>query len=312
MLVAPRAGAPRPPTGFVIGRAALTLRAEGIRVIFGHRVTGGRASGLEATPDGWRVVEDVPIGAAQDRLAGRAQDDMWADALVGLAGLPVGNPPSIKRLTRDKLACQRSLERAGLALPAVEDDPQLFDGRLRDWGAAFLKPRRGSLGIGVERVSPGDDLTRAGGPWLLQRAVGPAMGVAGIALRLLAQRLPDGGWLLCEPVARISQDDPVVNVERGASVAPGSEVLTDAALRSLRDQAQACCGALSTGPEGEQTVELGIDFVLDRVGLPHLIEVNSVPRGRLRALATLDPARGAADEDETALRPLRRLIALSA
>ena len=294
----------------MIGRAALALRREGVRVVFGHRVVHGQASGLEATPDGWRQVEDVPVRAAQDRLAGREQDPIWLAALAGLSGLPVGNPPTIKRLTRDKLACQRRLEQAGLALPEVEDDPARFDRQLARWGAAFLKPRRGSLGIGVARVEPGDDLTRAGDPWLLQRAVGPAPGVAGIALRLLAQREPEGGWLLCEPVARISRDDPVVNVERGASVTAGSEILSGEALRDLREQATRCCQALSAGPEGDHAVELGIDFVLDGDGMPWLIEVNSVPRGRLKALAALDPARWSRDHEETAIRPLRRLLTL--
>ena len=312
MLVAPRPGTPRPPTGFVIGRAALELRAEGVRVVFGHRVVEGRADGLEATPEGWRQVRDVPVQAAQDRLAGRAQDAIWLDALAGLDGLPVGNPPSIKRLTRDKLACQRALEEAGLALPEVEDVPERFGARLRDWGAGFIKPRRGSLGIGVQRVLPGDDLSRSGGPWLLQRAVDPAPGTAAVAVRLLAQRLPGGDWLLCEPVARISPIDPVVNVERGATVAAGGDVLGSGALRSLRGQAVACCDALATGPAGDQVVELGIDFVLDHAGLPHLIEVNSVPRGRLGALAALDRTRWGGQQEQTALRPLRRLLALSA
>ncbi len=311
VLVAPRPGTPRPPQGFVIGRAALELRARGVRVVFGHRVVDGRADGLEARPDGWHPVEAVPVLAAQDRLAGRAQDAIWRAALEGLTGLPVGNPASVKLLTRDKLVCQRRLEETGLALPEVEDDPERFGDRLAEWGAAFLKPRRGSLGIGVQRVEPGHDLRRDGGPFLLQRAVGPPPGVAGVALRLLAQREPDGSWHLCEPVARISQDDPVVNVERGATVAPGSEVLSADALSHLRAQAAACCDVLASGPDGDQAIEAGIDFVLDEDGLPWLIEVNSVPRGRLKALNALDPARWGREHEQTAIRPLLRLLALA-
>lgn len=312
VLVAPRPGTPRPPQGFVIGRAALALRERGVRVVFGHRTEQGRASGLVATRQGWQPTDDVPVVAAQDRLAGRAQDAIWRAALAGLAGLPVGNPASMKLLTRDKLSCQRRLEAAGLKLPEVESDPALFEARLADWGAAFLKPRRGSLGIGVTRVLPGDDLARPGGPWLLQRGVGPAPGGSWIALRLLAQREPEGGWLLCEPVARVDPADPVVNVERGASVAPGSAILAPTALRRLRDQAAACCDALADGPDGEQAVEAGIDFVLDRDGMPWLIEVNSVPRGRLGALAALDTDRWGAAQEATAIRPLLRLLALGA
>jgi glutathione synthase/RimK-type ligase-like ATP-grasp enzyme len=314
VLVAPRPGTPRPPSLFPIGRAALRLRGEGWRVIFGERVIGGIASGLEAIDDGWIPVRNVPVQAAHDRLAGRDWDAAWLAAVDGLSGIPIGNPPSLKLLTRDKLLCQRALEAAGLRLPVAEGDPTRFADRLRTWGVGFIKPRRGSLGIGVGRVESGDDLERAGGPWLLQRAIEPPAGTAGVALRLLAQREADGSWLLNEPVARISEDDPVVNVERGAGVAPGSQYCSTRALESLEDQARRCCDVLvgAVGGSGAQVIELGLDFVLDPDGMPHLIEVNSVPRGRLKALTGLSPERWSHTHDEACLRPLRRLAALAA
>lgn len=310
VLVHQAPGTPRPPDRFAIGRAALALRQEGVRVLFGSEVRDGRASGLEATPAGWVRRHGAPVLAAQDRMAGPAQEAAWLAAIEGLAGRPVGNPPRIKRLARDKLECQRTLEAGGVEMPEVEGDAARFEDRLLGWGAAFLKPRTGSRGFGVARVAPGDDLSRAGGPWILQAAISPPPGVAGISVRQLVQREPSGAWFLCEPVARISAVDPVAGVERGARAAPGSELLGKRALASMREQATRIAEVLAAGPEGVQAVEFGLDFAIDQDGMPHLIEVNGVPRGRLDALAAQDAARWGAAAGDAALRPLRRLLAL--
>ena len=52
----------------------------------------------------------------------------------------------------------RTMLAAGIALPPVEADPLCFARRLRQWGAGFVKPRFGALGVGVRRVEPGDPL----------------------------------------------------------------------------------------------------------------------------------------------------------
>jgi hypothetical protein len=69
--------------------------------------------------------------------------------------------------------------------------------------------------------------------------------------------------------------------------------------------------ALAERPGGDRLVELGLDFVVGRDGLPHLIEVNSAPRGRLLYLARLDPARWQRTHQTAVERPLRRLLAIA-
>ncbi len=144
---------------------------------------------------------------------------------------------------------------------------------------------------------------------VLQQAVEPAKGEPRIALRLLAQRLPDRSWMLHEAVARSSLDDPIVSVERGAEASEASTTCRADALVALHACARRACAAIVASPQGAGAVELGLDFVLGTEGMPHLIEVNSVPRGRLRALAALDRERWAEQHVHTCAQPLRTLAA---
>ena len=295
-----------------MGRAALRLEAEGQAVVLGGSVVDGVARGLRAQPGGWKAAE-LPVLAAHDRFPGWSWAPPWHAAHRGLAGCPVGNPAWLAELCRDKLACQRALEEAELRCPEVESDPRLFEARLREWGAAFLKPRHGSLGVGVRLVRPGDPLP-ARGPGaglqpddanLLQRAV---LRPDPMALRVVLQRTPEG-WHTLPPVAR-SGSDPVVNVERGAIAAIAAEVVDAATLQASEALAHRACAALLARGDATFAVELGVDLVLDRDGRPWLIEVNPVPRGRLRTLAA-----GRADlqeqHDLACLRPLRHLLAMA-
>ena len=56
-------------------------------------------------------------------------------------------------------------------------------------------------------------------------------------------------------------------------------------------------------------MELGLDFVVDTDDVPHLIEVNSRPRGRLEVLAGIE-RRFEALHTEACARPLRRMAHL--
>ena len=309
VLVPPRPGSPPPPEERPIGRAALALRQEGIELVFGHETHGGRASGWAARPGRWERVEQQSLCAAHDRLSGPEWQDLRRAALSGLAGVPVANSRGLKELCRDKLACQRHLERAGLELPAVEGRHGHFRQCLERWGAAYLKPRHGSRGERVLLLRAGDDLVLGDEAWVLQRAIEPAQGAPRVALRLLAQRLPARSWMLHEAVARSSLDDPIVGVERGAEAAAASTTCSEGALDVLEARAQRACAAIVSSPSGEDAVELGLDFVLDGEGMPHLIEVNSVPRGRLRALAELDPERWSGRHVLACAQPLRTLAA---
>lgn len=300
----PLAADPGRPEDRPFGRAALRLEAEGVAVVLGHEARDGVLSGVRARPGAWEPAR-ARVAAAYDRFPSRSLPDAYAALLDGLVGVPLANPPSLERLCRDKLATQRALP--DLPFPAVEDDPAAFAPRLAAWGAGFLKPRHGALGRGVRRVVAGDPLPAEidGDPALLQRAVPAPDGWAGVAVRVLAQRVPDG-WIEDVPVVRRHRTDPVVNAARGADVRPLAEVAPDALERCVA-LATAVAETLARLPDGEGLAEVGVDLVLDRDLRPHPIEVNGRPRGHLEALYAQDPARWARAHVEACCRPLRWL-----
>lgn len=309
ILLRDRPGAPPPPESLPMGRAALRLESEGQAVVLGESVVDGVARGVRARPGGWDPAE-LPVLAAHDRFPGWSWPAPWRAAHLGLRGRPVGNPAWLSELCRDKLACQQTLRRSELPCPAVEADPERFEDRLRAWGAAFLKPRHGSLGKGVTLVRPRDPLP-ARGPGagartddanLLQRAV---LRPDPMALRIVLQR-GEEGWTTLPPVARRG-DHPVVNIERGASATLANELLHPTTLQACEAVAHRACEALLSAGDDTCALELGFDLVLDVEEQPWLIEVNPVPRGRLRVLADRTESLRRAHE-EACLRPLRWLL----
>lgn len=298
-----------PPEDSPLGRAALLLDGEGLCVVLGDAIAAGRMQGLRARPGRWEAVEAALIGV-HDRFPSQGQAAAWRAAQAGAAGLPWANPPHLMELCRDKLQAQRVLDAGGALCPPVEANPAAFADRLADWGLGFLKPRYGALGVGVRQVRPGDPLPAVVDgllgpePALLQRAVPPPRGLAGCAARLLCQRLPGGGWWIGPAALRRSVDDPVVNVARGATVAPARPE-EEAALRAAAEPALA---RLAAQPGGDLLVEVGLDLCLDPDGAAFVIEVNGKPRGRLLHLAQADPSLWPAHV-EAAARPLRALAA---
>ena len=307
-----------PPEARPVGRAALRLLDEGIGVVFGDQLACGRMSGMAARPGAWVLMRDVRVVALHDRFASQTYPDAYASILGGLGELPMGNPPELTGLCRDKLACQRLLESRGFAMPVVESDPERFEATVARWGAGFLKPRYGALGRGVRRVVPGDPLPAVGEgavrgtlePLFLQRAVEPPAGWAGWSLRVLVQRSLDGGWVVGSRVLRRSRVDPVVNVARGAEVGPAVEMFEPDDIARLDHLSVSVAGAIADQPWGHLAVELGVDAVVDGLGVFHVIEVNSRPRGRLEALAEADPGRWSWAHIEACARPLRYLAHL--
>ncbi len=304
-------GPPRePPEARPIGRAALALAAEGIDAIFGDTVQDGWIEGHRARPGRWQTAR-AEVVAFYDRFPSQRRAERFAQITTQLAGRPLGNSPALTALCRDKLACQQHLEAHGLEMPTVEDRPERFAEQLAAWGSGFLKPRFGALGAGVRAVRPGDPLPATlralldeDEPAILQRAVPPPPGLAGRSVRLLAQRDADGSWHLHEPVVRQSSDDPVVNAARGAMLLVGGDHLPAHTLDAMRALVTAACDALAAhGP----ALELGVDLVLDPDDLPHLIEVNSRPRGRLEKLADLFPDRFGDAHVQACARPIRTL-----
>jgi glutathione synthase/RimK-type ligase-like ATP-grasp enzyme len=315
-LVPSRPGALPPPETRPLGRAALTLGAEGLDVVFGDTVHDGVLHGWVAVPGGWNAVEADVCGFV-DRFPSQRRAEHYAEILANLAGKVCLNAPEVTLLCRDKVASQRLLESSGVELPSIVTDPEAFASALSAWGTGFLKPRFGALGVGVRRVRVGDALpAHLPGvvegrldPAVLQRAVVPPPGWAGWSVRVLAQRDPDESWVFGHPVVRRSREDPVVNAARGALVDAGADVLppaTAAAVQAAVEEAVAAFDPL------DGVVELGLDLVIDSQGFAHLIEVNSRPRGRMEVLAARDPLRFGALHTEALLRPLRVVAARAA
>ncbi len=304
---------PLPPEDTPMGRAALALAQEGIQAVLG---TGSCA--WQAKPGGWDRVESPRAIAVHDRFPSQSRPDEYELARSTVSQLPMGNPASITRLCRDKIACQRHLESHGVLLPELETDPRLFADRLKTWGVAFLKPRYGGLGRGVRRVVPGCALPAWGEgavpgidePLLLQRAVPPPPESAGVAMRWLLQRLTNGDWHPRTPVARVSHMDPVVNVARGAQAVAAQDILDKNTLKAALEKSLLSARALQDSPDGEWLLEVGVDIVIDEHQQPHVIEINSRPQGRLEHLAHLCPD-WMTEHVEACAQPIRTLAALA-
>jgi hypothetical protein len=303
-----RAGRTPPDSDF--GRAARLLAGEGITVVVAGpadvvlRDDRAEVSGWVPDVQTWRRVGPLPLHGVFNRLPAR-HPQRHAPLLAGLAarGVAVGNPPEVNRLALDKAASLRELAAAGLPVPEVEEDPGRFVDRLAEWGGAFLKPRFGSFGRGVRFVQPGDDLAspdRGDGDPILQAAVRPPDGPwRGLCVRGFLQRDHDGAWRSSGHVARVGRDDPVANVARGAEAWPLSRLIEalpaagELALRlaPLEAGVAAHLERSAVGSPGT-VIEVGMDWVLDTDGLPHLIEINGKPGGRLGALAEMPGGEG--------------------
>ncbi|MFK7926988.1 MAG: RimK family alpha-L-glutamate ligase [Myxococcota bacterium] len=276
----------------------------GITVVVGQPSGPSQMTGVIAAGALWESVENVPVVGVYDRFPSASRASEFAEGIEALAGCRVVNPPWFTDLCRDKVRTQEVLERAGLSMPEVETDPAAFSRRLAEWGTGFLKPRHGSFGREVRWVSATDAAAwqsppAEGGPWILQQAVLPPPNMAGVCVRVLVQRAADGGWVARTPVRRASVSDPVVNAARGADLSP----LRDAS--HVHELALMAAAALANGDP--DVVEAGVDGVIDEAGRPHLIEVNSRPRGRLRALAERWPDAFHAEHVQACMAPLTAL-----
>jgi glutathione synthase/RimK-type ligase-like ATP-grasp enzyme len=289
---------------------------EGIEVVFGSDTVDGTMSGAVVRPTGWQEVTRVPVHAVFDRYPRRELPVEHRTALAGLGAVLVCNGGQVSDRCADKLAAQACLTSAGLSMPPIVTDPTTFQETLVHWGVGFLKPQFGTCGYGVKRVVPGDRLplhvegAESGPlqPSFLQRAVAPLEGWAAVALRLLVQRDGDD-WFVNPGVARRSRTDVVASASRGAEVVPLRDLGSDV-MEAAEVQARAAAQALAATPGGEELVEVGVDMVVDASRQPVLIEVNSRPWGRLKALVAIDEQRWGAAHEAACARPFRWLSGL--
>lgn len=313
VLVSPHLDQPGKPADRPLGRAATILEDEGVTVILGWRTEQGVLHGVRALDDRW-VETSAQVHGVLDRFPSQQRHASWLEALCGLPGVPWSNPPSLVALCRDKVACQRVLERKGLPVPPIEARPEQMSKTLKRWGTCFVKPRFGALGYGIQPLSAGDAPPPRvpawpGGPsqpTLIQQAITPPSGWAGIAIRANVQREEDGSWTVLPVVVRRSRDDQVVNAARGAEVVAAQDVMPEL-IPDLERLARRTVHAISDHPQGDGLMELGIDFVIDKHNQPWVLEVNTRPIGRLRALVRLDPDRWSAAHLAAYTRPLRTL-----
>lgn len=290
---------PRRPSASAFGKAARAAGHVGIDLVLTDHVEGGRAWGSRVEGDAWVPAVGVRCDAWLHRFPDGDRPADWTALVRELGDAPLVNPEKAVALCRDKAACHDLLAAAGVPVPdqVAADLPRALDA----WGAAFLKPRHGAFGRGVRRVVPGDALPE-GDDWVLQRAVPPPQGWAGVSVRVLVQREPDGSWHVAPGAVRRHATDPVVNHARGATVVPTDVLDRPAAVDAA---ALAAATALAAQPWGDDLGELGVDVVVDPDGGAWVIEVNGKPRGRLEALAALDPARFGPEHEAALLRPLR-------
>jgi len=293
-----------PPEQRPLGRAALEVEKYEITAVIGQQIRNGLMSGVIALPHRWHEVFDVPVCGVYDRFPSVAFHQEHLALVTELKGIPLVNPLSITLLCRDKLKCQRVLEKEGIPMPPVEENPSKFAEAVYLWGKAFLKPRFGALGEGV-RLMDQDSILPRKGDWILQKAVLPPEGFAGICLRVLVQKETDSGWVIAGMALRMSKSDPVVNAARGALVMPPEEVLKKALIDEAGQLSIKVAQVLSREPDAGTAGELGVDLVVSSVGELFVIEVNGKPLGRLENLARIDSKRFLAMHLAACTRPLR-------
>ena len=300
------------PSERPIGRAAIQLLERGIDVVFGDTASNGLFSGFRIRNNQWVPVRNIPIIGVHDRYPSQIRSQQFEKIQAGLRGIPMGNALEFTVLCRDKIASQHAFVSRGIRMPAVESNPTRFSAMLQQWGSAFLKPRYGALGIGVQKLTPGDPIpTHTVGvvenrpePTILQAAILPPKGWASQTVRVLIQRKPRGGWFIGTPVVRRSVSDPVANAARGAEVAAGPDVLAPKTLARIHEETLSICAVLDTMNTAKHMVEAGIDLVLDSEFEPWLIEINSRPRGRMEVLAAANPRDYHSAHVDACSRPL--------
>lgn len=299
-----------------IGKAVSNLLDNKIRIVFGNILEkqneGILMSGFSIENNFWIPTKNR-IFALHDRFPSQIRSEHFNTILPYTKELIFGNPFAITMLCRDKIATQRYLEKHGIRMPMIITEHQAFSDQLAKWTSGFIKPQFGALGKNVQSVTANSLLPEflegvvpeKKERTFIQKAIKPPKGWKGLSLRQLVQRSPDdGSWQVLPAVLRRSREDMVVNIAREAEAVLAEEHLPASTLENIHKQSMTIAQILQKSPDGEYSVEFGLDFVIDQDYQPWLIEVNSRPRGRLEILAKRMPERFESIHQRACLAPI--------
>lgn len=311
-----------PPSDRPITRAVSRLLSENIRCIFGFSFERQDnlllMEGLFCDNNNWIACKDMAISAVHDRFPSQLRSQQFNSMTNVISPTAMGNPLSFTLLCRDKVKTQLWLEKEGLRLPELETNVDCFKARMSEWGDGIIKPRFGALGTNVQKVNSASNIPHklAGvdpkslEPSILQRAIPPPKGFAGMSVRCLIQRQSRTEWTIRPAVLRLSKTDPIVNVARGAEAYAADDLLPKHCMNAINEQAERVGEIINRVDKGYLSVECGIDFVIDQNHAPWIVELNSRPRGRLEYLAVKQPERFYDVHVEALAQPIRYLAGL--
>lgn len=274
----------------------------------GVRLNQQRVTGYVPTPDGGfrRYTGPLPR-AVHKRGLFRSRQSVKTIKQLQELGVYVFNP----NISLDKYRIHQLLARNPRLfsyLPetrlALGESFGWFQERLAKGAEIFVKPRKGSLGLGIARVwqaRPGRyfyqshrrrRLASLKGAWraahkagsrrLLQVGI-PLLQDGGrrVDFRVPVQKGGDGRWHIPGIAAKRAEKSAfLTNLARGGSVHPGRELLarnvgTKRAARIVDEIHQlALLTAQTLNAHYPRMVDLGLDIGVDTKGHPYLIEVN--------------------------------------
>ena len=310
------------PSETPIGRA-IKLLPKNIQTVFGYSFKENKntvylsGKSIDFDSDSWTKTT-VPIHAIHDRYPSQQRAHSFQQAYQLTRHLPFGNPYSATMLCRDKIATQELLTKSGITMPDLCTRPAFFKTCIQLWGKAFAKPRYGALGQNVSLITTPEAIPNqlegvvAGRlePTILQRAIAPPKGWAGMSARHLVQRSTKSSWISRPVVLRRSKFDPVVNVARGAQAILAKDFLPKTTIDIIEQCSVMSAKTIQRHVKEDLCVEFGMDYVIDKDYHPWLIEVNSRPRGRLEVLANQDPVRFQHQHQQACIQPILYIAAI--